>query len=512
MAPDDRDRTFEKALARHLRASASPSLEASSPAGAPAQPSVKLCPDLEMLAAYHDDALSLEERNLWKQHVLSCDRCQLVLSHLETPLEIPADLGTGKNVETLQPALSAARTVSPVSIARPSPLHTLRWLWLVPAGAIAATLVAWVSLQEKKPVPLAPSTPVTVAENRQAPVAAPSAKTATLPSVASNERKENDQGSLSSTGGVAGAARADRDSALQDLRQEDLHKPTQLTQQTPSQYAANPTHGPSFTAQKQEQQIGRIAAGRAGTFDEKKKLDERSVTGALGGRSGDSLAKAVPALPPPPPPLPASEPGFVADGSVSAPLKDQERSPAAQALPSNSAAAKAKAANANAISAASESVEVSAAPAPAVRSRAPERAPERAMLRAAALQNPHVFWAPGGKQAWRIGPAGLLELSTDKGLTWTPQISGVYTDLFSASALSAKVCWIVGASGTILRTTDGGTHWAKLDSPVTDDLSGIRATDATHALIWFVPDSQTGLITTYQTNDGGATWSIVSNP
>lgn len=506
MAPDDRDRTFDKALARHLRASASSSLDGNSPAGAPAQPSVEICPDPELLAAYHDGALSSEERNLWKQHVLSCDRCQLVLSHLETPLDVEVHLDTDKNVEALQPALSAARTPSSVRVAGPSPLHTLRWLWLVPAGAIAATLVAWVSLQEKKPVRVAPSSPVEVAENREPPVAAPPTKTAPVPPSARNESKENDQAAVPSAGGVTGGATADRDSALEDLHKEDLHRRTQLAQQTPNQYAASPTHGPSFTAQKQEQQIGRIAAGRAGAFDQKK-LDAPSATGALGGRSGDSLAKAVPALPPPPPPLPSSEPGFLADGSVSAPLKDQERSPAAPAPSSNSAAAKTKAANAanvNAVSAMAESVEVSGDPQSPVASRA--------MLRAAALQNPHVFWVPGGKQAWRIGPAGMLEHSTDKGLDWTPQISGVYTDLLAASALSAKVCWIVGASGTILRTNDGGTHWTKLDSPVTNDLTGIRATDAKHALIWFGPDSQAGPITTYQTNDGGATWSLVSNP
>jgi photosystem II stability/assembly factor-like uncharacterized protein len=130
-------------------------------------------------------------------------------------------------------------------------------------------------------------------------------------------------------------------------------------------------------------------------------------------------------------------------------------------------------------------------------------------MRAAALQNPHVIAAPSEKQLWRIGPAGSLEHSKDKGLNWISQISGVYTDLLAGSAPSAKICWIVGTSGTILRTTDGGTHWTKLDSPVTNDLVGIRATDSTHARIWFVPDQQTGLVMTYQTSDGGSTWVSV---
>jgi hypothetical protein len=499
MALDDRDRIFEKALARHLRPSASSSLDANSPAGAPAEGSLELCPDPEVLSAYHDGALSSKERNLWKQHVLRCDRCQFVLAHLETPLDIPVHLETGEKVEALQPVISAVRTLSPVRIGRPSPPHSLRWLWLVPAGAIAATLVAWVSLQEKKPVPVAPS-PVEVAENRQPPSVASSEKTA--PSIPSEdrERKESDQAAASSVGG---AAPADRDSTL-----KELHNKVQLAQQAPNPYAAKPAHGPSFTAQKQEQQVLRMTPGIAGTLDQKK-FDTQSTPNVVGGRSVESFAQRVPALPPPPPPtLPSSEPGFLEDRSISAPLKDKPPSAPAPAPASNQAAPKAKAVNADAISAATETVEVSGA----AQSPGNTRAPERAMLRAAALQNPHVFWSVSGKQAWRIGPAGSLEHSKDKGLNWTPQISGVYTDLLAGFAPSAKICWIVGASGTILRTSDGGTHWIKLDSPVTNDLTGIRATDATHAWISFVPDLETGVIATYQTNDGGATWSLVSNP
>src|SRR5580692_12886666 len=125
MALDDRDRTFEKALARHLRTSGSSGPDANALAGAPAD----LCPDPEMLAAYHDGSLSFEERNLWKQHVVSCDRCQLVLAHLETPLDIPVNLETNENVAVLKQPASPGRTASPRHIARPSPPHNLRWLW-----------------------------------------------------------------------------------------------------------------------------------------------------------------------------------------------------------------------------------------------------------------------------------------------------------------------------------------------------------------------------------------------
>jgi hypothetical protein len=494
MAPDDRDRTFEKALARQLRSSASSRPDASAFAGAPADPSAEFCPDPETLAAYHDGSLSPEEGNLWKQHVVSCDHCQLVLAHLATPLDIPVHPETNENVLVMQQRVSSPRTASSTPIARPSPPHTLRWLWLVPAGAIAATLIAWVSLKEPKPSPLSPPPSVEVAENRQSPVVAPSAKSA--PAVP-REREEKDQPATPSVGGSRGAASSDR-----ELASKESQNQLQRIQQAPSQHAANPAHGPFLGQQKQEQQIGRTIGGSAGAADQKK-LDAQS-TRNVAGRAAGSLALEAP---PSPAPAPPSEPSFLADGSVSAPSGDKLAPPASAPAPpsaANLSASKSKAENRDAISAVTESVEISAAP------QSPANA--RAMMRTAALQNPHVFWAPGGRQAWRIGPAGSLEHSKDKGLNWIPQISGVYTDLLAGSAPSTKVCWIVGASGTILRTIDGGTHWTKLDSPVTNDLTGIRATEAMQAWISFVPDLRTGLIRTYQTTDGGVTWSPVPNP
>jgi len=487
MASDDRDRTFEKALARQLRSSASSSPDANALAGAPADPGAEFCPDAETLAAYHDGSLSPEERNLWKQHVVSCDHCQLVLAHLATPLDIPVHQETNENVLVTLQRVSPPRRASPAPMARPSPAHTLRWLWLVPAGAIAATLIAWVSLEKNKPSPLSAPSSVEVAENHQSPVAAPAAKAAPARPL---ERKEKDQPAAPTVGGFRGAS-SDR-----ELASGKPQNQLQLTQQAPSPQAATPAHGPFLSQQKQEQQIGRIPAGSAGAADQKN-YDAQATRDVAGQAAGGSLALEAPASPKPPPP---SEPSFL-DGSVSAPATDKLAPPASAPRPpsaSNLSVSKSKSESLDGISAMTESVEVSAAPTNA-----------RTMKRTAALLNPHVFWSPGGKQAWRIGPAGSLEHSKDKGLHWIPQISGVYTDLLAGSALSAKVCWIVGASGTILRTTDGGTHWIKLDSPVRNDLTGIRAADALQAWISFVPDLGTGLIKTYQTTDGGVTWSSV---
>jgi hypothetical protein len=57
----------------------------------------------------------------------------------------------------------------------------------------------------------------------------------------------------------------------------------------------------------------------------------------------------------------------------------------------------------------------------------------------------------------------------------------------------------------VLLTTDGGKHWKPVSTPITEDLGGIHATDSLHASIWDVPNRKS-----YQTNDGGASWSQTS--
>ena len=480
MAPHDRDRTFEKALARHLRSSASSGIDANALGAAPSMS----CPDPETLAAYHDGALSSEERNIWKQHVVSCDNCQLVLAHLETPLEIPVTLETDEGVSAINTAAATkVRSLDAPHVSRPKRPPSLRWLWLVPAGAIAAGLIAFISLREPKPSRVAPGSPIEVAENRQPPAVGSSAQ----PQLAApGEKKEKDQRADQPLGGIAGAVLSDRDAAA-----NELHKQAHPAQQAPYVGAAKSASGPPLSRQKQEQQqqASRVASAAGAALDQKKFDAQTAPKLPENGRL---------ATPPQPLPPSSSQPSFLEGGAISAPSPEKAPPPAPA---SNLAVPKAKVTNADAISASAESVELSTEP--------QSRAQTKAMMRTAALQNPHVFVAPDGKHLWRVGPSGSLEHSSDRGLKWTLQTSGVGTDLLAGSAPSAKVCWVVGNAGTILRTTDGGAHWTKLDSPVTNDLTGVRAADAMHAWIWFMPDQQTGLIKTYQTSDGGSTWFSV---
>jgi len=130
---------------------------------------------------------------------------------------------------------------------------------------------------------------------------------------------------------------------------------------------------------------------------------------------------------------------------------------------------------------------------------------EAPALRMAKSRSPRPVSAPGGKVIWRLGMAGLIEQSTDGGLTWTQQNSGTTADLYLGSAPSEQVCWVIGNGGTILRTTDGGGHWASVASPISQNLNLIRASDALHATVW---DSSRRH--SFQTDDGGVTWTQVS--
>lgn len=128
------------------------------------------------------------------------------------------------------------------------------------------------------------------------------------------------------------------------------------------------------------------------------------------------------------------------------------------------------------------------------------------LLRSLANSDAHYIAAPGDQIGWRLGPQGSVETTANGGLSWLKQSSGVTTELTAGSAPSANVAWLVGKSGVILRTSDGGLHWARLASPIADDLGGIHAADAQHASIW----SRDNRLS-FQTSDGGATWSRTAN-
>src|SRR5258708_2127638 len=125
MPSDDRERSFENALARHLRA------------GAASDPH-STCSDAETLAAYHERSLAPEQMASLKTHVTHCERCQQILAHLEATDEIPVPA-----TDLARQAIPAARSSVPFPARQPS-----FWRWVAPAGALAAALLVWVAVHE----------------------------------------------------------------------------------------------------------------------------------------------------------------------------------------------------------------------------------------------------------------------------------------------------------------------------------------------------------------------------
>jgi hypothetical protein len=122
------------------------------------------------------------------------------------------------------------------------------------------------------------------------------------------------------------------------------------------------------------------------------------------------------------------------------------------------------------------------------------------------MSNSHLVAVPGTKLLWRAGRSGVIEFSSDNGISWSRQVSGVLVDLTTGSAPSDKICWIVGRVGAIVRTTDGGEHWSVIHPPVEEDLALVHAVDSLHATVWTARNLQA-----FETSDGGVTWKPVNN-
>lgn len=492
MAPDDRDRNFEKALARHLR----PGLPSAQP-NASVKARNESCPDSETLAAYHERGLSLQELNSWKQHIASCERCQLVLAHLEATEDIPLGVEAEDNVVAMSPAVFA-QTSAPVrspavqdassllasprgilqkaAVPAAAPKATPRptqWRWLVPVGALAAGLLVWVALHESQPprlsTPPATQPAVEEAQNRQA--APPPQPVLTAPSA------KADKDERARVADEAAATRADANKVAPQ-------KQKQLDQQN----APAPSSHAELSLRKKE---NRESAQQVVVTAEAQATDQLKAPAAetSGQRDNEKQVQAQQNAPAPSPPAFVSTEASAAPAAP-APERGQTKVESKSGVVGGAVSSNAEIAD-NKISSNLQSLRP---------------------MRLAKARSSRLISAPEDKLLWLVGPGGLIKVSSDKGATWKQQPSGVTTDLLAGSAPADQVCWVVGTSGTILRTTDGGAHWFKQNSPLTSDWFSISATDALHARISSAPDPQSQAVTSYETNDGGVTWTQLPTP
>ena len=472
MARDNRQHNFDNALARSLRANA-----------ATAPRSGNSCADAETLAAYHERLLPADEMTSWKQHISGCTRCQEILAALEETDVIPLDSSSQAAAPEAAANITAGKTVLQIPARRPK----RSWIWLAPAGAIAAALLVWITVRSPKPPAVLESKRIELAQNR--PPATP------VPEASAREIDKQDEAKPN-----APDSRGARDSSNDRLRSAE--RSSRTVNILPDRNAAResiPSHAPSSL------QSGALAAprpkpaqppagagknavgGQLQTEDSRlsARLDDQIANLPSQGRDSTSLSTltgaGTPAPPPPPAAAPAPEPPVY---SVSETVEVTSGAQAVAVSKPDSKQALAKKEKTQQLQQMQGMSRFKDAPIPS----------------AGVAGGPIAIPSPKGKVVWRVSAAGKIERSTDSGATWSPQTSGVTTDLLAGSASSDKVCWVAGRLGTLLRTTDGGARWTKLNAPVQDDLSAIFAAGAKRAVLF----TQNG---SYQTTDGGRTWT-----
>jgi len=457
------------------------------------------CPPPDILAAYHERSLPPEEMNSWKEHIVGCSNCQIILAHLETTDDIPLQAAENEELVAASQAVASmadtSHAVASASAGEDSAIRVItqakkretrfyqgpRWRWLAPAGAIAAGLLVWIAMHEKS-IALHNAPETKIATNL--PAAPP-------PSVA--------QPASSLPGSAASATNAR--SAPPEMAPSNGRVVSKMTDKLDSNalrdeskalHAYAPADKESGLPKDAEAQVKEELNRAANARD----LDAKSATGAGAPKEKTESPAASQA---------ETREMLQVDGQVRQQVEVQGQAAKAQAQNQVNSSTRSVPTSVNQ----AESTQRLKKAAPA-KGAVPPAAPATGAMNyqtAASMDlftasNLHLIPAPGGAIIWRVGPAGLIELSKDKGASWSPQASGVSADLLAGSAPSDKVCWLVGRAGTILFTNDAGAHWKSLAAPLKEELGGVRATDSLHATIWDLRNTRF-----FSTTDGGQTWA-----
>ena len=78
-------------------------------------------------------------------------------------------------------------------------------------------------------------------------------------------------------------------------------------------------------------------------------------------------------------------------------------------------------------------------------------------------------------KGWIVGNSGMIMKSTDGGVSWTAQNSGVTNNLQRACFVNDQVGYVsISAKSSILRTSDGGATWQPVNLPVSPSTDTVR--------------------------------------
>ena len=530
MGHDDRERQFEQALARQLRAESDNSADAH--AAEVTSNMTADCLDTDTIAAYHERMLSQDEMVHSKKHIAACARCQEVLTALELTDEVVFDAQQEKVLVAQPVAAAAFEHHSPGKAARsdatavtrsksPREISTVRrrpiWAWVAPAGALAAGLLVWVVTKphfDKRSSSYI-SQPASVAHRE--------AKDESVPA-------ERDSNAAPRAPEYDAPNTVRNDSQLDEASRQKLNLPLQPRSSLPRLELAPNVAGELQSEGRSTDSLAASRAKPAQHLEDKTQLNEHAVTAPPPPRAGNKEAngKLIGGA--------AGEAGSNADSKDLAAnntaadraasseeaearsrqknLEKQKQEPAAPLAAAAAPAATppssnlpAPAAGVAQTSSAGKIVGKAAKKSAAPANQSVEVTTQAELTsryeKADASTDLKTIVSPGGTVLWRIGSGGKIARSSDSGTTWSRQNSGVLVELLAGSAPNDAVCWVVGRLGTILRTTDGGGHWNRVVSPIKGDVSTVQAEDALKAT---VAGAQAK---TFATNDGGVTWASV---
>jgi photosystem II stability/assembly factor-like uncharacterized protein len=107
-------------------------------------------------------------------------------------------------------------------------------------------------------------------------------------------------------------------------------------------------------------------------------------------------------------------------------------------------------------------------------------------------------------RGWIVGDWGCIIRTTDGGLTWEVQHSGVTADLYAVFFLDENYGWAVGSYGTIIHTINGGQSW-QLQKQYYDPYVYITSVYFTDSLNGWT-DGVDGSGQFFRTTNGGEDW------
>jgi hypothetical protein len=428
MAPssDDRDRSFEKALARHFRNSAPPEASSATP----------FCVDMEALATYHEGGLAPEQRNLWKAHVEGCARCQGILAQLEATDAIPLDVAENSDKQ---------KTVGlPVLL---KPRRPAFWRWAAPAGALAAGLLVWIAVRENKPLQ--------IAEVRKEVSSAPQARAPNPPEPVSKTESETVNPGEPKNPGAASVG-----AIVQQKRESNraARRPTPTSREKNDANSAD-----LYASASQQAEVGDRADAAANVLKEK-------------------VPVLLPSpVAPAPAPAPEASPKISAMSetvTVEAAPAARQKAKSATGNPSDQFALQKKQ-DLPLTSRGYDQLVTLAKSGGAVIIAAPS-GPAQWRIGAAGIvehsTDAGATWtlqstgvvadllagsATSDKVCWIVGRAGTILRTTDGGAHWSKLPPPIVDDFASVFALNARHATVSPASGAY-QTKDGGATWQKL--------------------------------------------------